>query len=192
MEPATKNRAAKAKARLKLVVWEETRGLLPRLLWVRLLSRLLPDATPETIADWLRLVGARVGGGTRITKLPYLNGRRHLFGHLAIGRDCLIEDEVVLDLQEHITVGDRVHLAQGAMLLTSTHQIGPKEHRAGTLERMPVVIEDDVTVGAGALICPGVRVRARAIVDARAMVNKDVPEGAFVTGNPAAVRPRTL
>lgn len=189
MEPASKNPDESIKAKLKLIVWEETRGIHFELLWLRVLALLFPDATPEARADWLRSVGATIGPRTSFLKLPYMNGRRpHLFKNLNIGRDCLIEDRVVLDLQEHIELGDDVHLAEGAMILTSTHEIGPKEHRAGALQRMPVTIESGVKVGAGALICPGVRVGAGAVVDARAMVNKDVPAGAFVSGNPAIVK----
>lgn len=189
MEHASRS-PAEIRAKLKLIVWEETRGLHPKLVWLQVLSRLLPDATPAAIADWFRSVGVPVGSGTLITKLPRINGQRGLFSHLTIGEGCFIDEHVVLDLQERIDLGDRVHLAKGAMLLTSTHEIGPKEHRAGALQRLPVVIESGARIGAGALICPGVRVGADAIVDAHAMVNKDVPRGAFVAGNPATVRKR--
>ena len=49
----------------------------------------------------------------------------------------------------------------------------------------PVVIEDDVWVGIGALILKGVRVGRRARIAAGAVVTRDVPEGATVAGNPA-------
>ncbi|OQX67264.1 MAG: hypothetical protein B6A08_16255 [Sorangiineae bacterium NIC37A_2] len=189
MEPASKNPEESIRARIKLVVWEETRGIHFELLWLRVLKLLFPDATPETRAEWLRSLGAEIGPETRFLTLPYLNGQRpRVLKKLSIGRNCLIEDKVVLDLQEHIEIGDDVHLAPGAMILTSTHEIGPKEHRAGALQRMPVTIESGVKIGPGALICPGVRVGAGAIVDARAMVNKEVPAGAFVSGNPATVK----
>lgn len=189
MEPASKNPDESVKAKLKLVIWEETRGIHFELLWLRLLALLFPDATPELRAEWLRSVGATIGPGTRFLTLPYMNGRRpRVFGNLSMGRNCLIEEKVVLDLQEHIEIGDDVHLAEGAMILTSTHEIGPKEHRAGALQRLPVTIESGVKIGPGALICPGIRVGAGAVVDARAMVNKDVPAGAFVSGNPATVK----
>lgn len=167
---------------------EETSGLHPKLIWLRLLSHLLPDATPQTIAEWLRSVGVKVGRGTLIEKLPFLTGGRELLENLAIGENCVIEASVVFDLQDRIEIGDGVHLARSAMLLTSTHQIGSKEHRAGPLQLAPVIVEAGAKIGPGALLCPGVRVGAGAQVDAAAMVNKDVPSGAFASGNPATMK----
>lgn len=190
MEHASKSRVAKAKAKLRQIAWEETRGLHLKLIWLRILSILLPDATPAAISEWLRSVGVPVGSGTLVSKLPHFNGKRPLFANLAIGRGCLIEEDVVLDLQDRIELGDHVHLAQGAMLLTSTHQIGPKEHRAGPLQLAPVIVEANAKIGPGALICPGVRIGAGATIDARAMVNKDIPAGSFASGNPATAKPR--
>ncbi len=53
--------------------------------------------------------------------------------------------------------------------------------------RKPIVIEDDVWIGAGAFIGPGVRIGQGAVVGARAVVFKDVPRWKVVAGNPAQV-----
>ncbi|MCI0560697.1 MAG: hypothetical protein MN733_19605, partial [Nitrososphaera sp.] len=55
------------------------------------------------------------------------------------------------------------------------------------LIRMPIVIEDDVWIGAGAFIGPGVKVGQGAVVGARAVVTKDVPPWKIVAGNPACI-----
>jgi maltose O-acetyltransferase len=51
----------------------------------------------------------------------------------------------------------------------------------------PVDIGDDVWVGGGALILPGVRIGARAIIGAGSVVTRDVPGGVFAAGNPCRV-----
>ncbi len=55
------------------------------------------------------------------------------------------------------------------------------------LSASPVIIEDDVLIGANAVILEGVRVGKGAIVAAGAIVTQDVPAGAVVAGTPAKV-----
>lgn len=75
------------------------------------------------------------------------------------------------------TVGRRCHISAGAIL-------------AGVIEppsATPVVIGDDVVVGANAVILEGVHVGNRAVVAAGAVVTRDVPENAVVAGAPARI-----
>ena len=51
----------------------------------------------------------------------------------------------------------------------------------------PVEIGADVWVGGGAIILPGVRIGARAVIGAGSVVTRDVPEGVFAAGNPCGV-----
>ncbi len=52
----------------------------------------------------------------------------------------------------------------------------------------PIVIEDDVWIGANAVILPGVKIGRHSVVAAGAVVNKDVPSGTLVAGVPATVK----
>jgi acetyltransferase-like isoleucine patch superfamily enzyme len=61
-----------------------------------------------------------------------------------------------------------------------THEYLVEEYRIGDVE-----IGDHVMIGANTTILPGVRIGDRAVVGAGSVVTKDVPEGAFVAGNPA-------
>jgi len=92
-----------------------------------------------------------------------------------IGEGTMIDMNVVLG--GRAIVGKRCHIGAGTVL-------------AGVIEppsAQPVVIEDDVMIGANAVVIEGVRVGRGAVVAAGAIVLQDVPEGAVVAGNPAKI-----
>ena len=74
-----------------------------------------------------------------------------------------------------------------AMILTSSHEIGPKEHRAGPTVQAPVMIHDGVWIGPRSIVLPGITIGEGAIVAPGALVNKDVPAHTRVAGAPAKV-----
>ncbi len=92
-----------------------------------------------------------------------------------IGKKTMIDMNVVIGGRG--TVGDNCHIGAGTVI-------------AGVIEPPsadPVVVEDDVVVGANAVILEGVRVGKGAVVAAGAIVTEDVPENAVVAGTPARV-----
>lgn len=92
-----------------------------------------------------------------------------------VGEGSMIDMGAVLG--GRATVGKRCHIAAGAVL-------------AGVIEppsAQPVVIGDDVVVGANAVVLEGVHVGNGAVVAAGAVVTQDVPENAVVAGTPARV-----
>lgn len=86
-----------------------------------------------------------------------------------------------------ITVGDRVMFAPNVTISTTGHPVHPDLRTDGSQFSAPVVIEDDVWVGAGAVILPGVTVGRGSVVAAGAVVTGDVPPMTVVGGVPARV-----
>jgi acetyltransferase-like isoleucine patch superfamily enzyme len=86
-----------------------------------------------------------------------------------------------------IHVGDRVMVASHVAISTVTH-----DHQArvmwNTVVTKPIRIEDDVWIGAHAVILPGVTIGRGAVVGAGSVVTHDVPPFAVVTGVPARVQ----
>lgn len=116
-------------------------------------------------------------------------GLRVLSPRLTIRRGAFLNYECLLDNQEAwITIGERAFLASRVSVLTTTHEPGSAEQRAGELRCEPVMIGAGAWIGTGATILPGVTVGEGAIVGAGAVVTRAVAPGATVTGVPA--RPR--
>jgi maltose O-acetyltransferase len=93
---------------------------------------------------------------------------------------------VVLDVAP-VLIGSGVLFGPAAQIYAATHPLGAAERRKGLESGRPVEIGDDVWVGGGAIICPGVRVGARSVVGAGSVVTRDIPAGVFAAGNPCRV-----
>ena len=105
---------------------------------------------------------------------------------IVIGRDVGVSG-CVISAAKSIHIGDRVLIGSGALIFDSDlHPLeGGIRHGRGACE--PIVIEDDVFIGARAIVLKGVTIGKSAIVGAGAVVTKDVPAGARVVGNPARI-----
>lgn len=104
---------------------------------------------------------------------------------LTIGRACSINYGVSLGATGSITLGDRVRLGPYVMVVdTDFHD--PLQRHVRPPPR-PVVLEDDVWVGAKACIMPGVKIGRGSIVGTGAVVTRDVPPFTVVGGVPAKV-----
>ena len=92
-----------------------------------------------------------------------------------IGKGTMIDMGTILG--GRATVGDHCHIGAGAVL-------------AGVIEpasATPVIVEDNVLIGANAVVIEGVHIGKNAVVAAGAVVIEDVPENAVVAGSPARV-----
>jgi maltose O-acetyltransferase len=169
--------------RLQTILAEETAGVHPRLNIALFFATLFPQRRIEL----LRWAGVTIGVGTVLQSNPRLNGKKQLTRNLAIGTDCWIGADVTLDLEDRISIGDNTTIGHQVMLLTSSHQIGPKEHRAGEILRAQIVVENGAWLGPRCVVLPGVTIGAGAVVAAGALVNKDVAPHTRVAGTPARV-----
>ena len=93
---------------------------------------------------------------------------------------------VILDVAP-VTIGSRVMFGPAVQLYAATHPLNAKERSAGRELGKPIVIGDDVWIGGSTVVCPGVRIGARAVIGAGSVVTKDIPEGVLAVGNPCRV-----
>ncbi|EXJ11559.1 sugar O-acetyltransferase [Imhoffiella purpurea] len=93
---------------------------------------------------------------------------------------------VVLDVAE-VSIGDNVLVGPGVQILTASHPLDSTLRRQGQEFGIPVVIENDVWIGAGAIICPGVTIGAKSVIGAGSVVTKNIGSGVLAVGNPCKV-----
>jgi maltose O-acetyltransferase len=93
---------------------------------------------------------------------------------------------VALDVAA-ITIGDDVQIGPYVQLLTPTHPLDPALRRDKWEAAEPITIGDNVWLGGGVVVLPGVRIGADSVVGAGAVVTRDLPAGVVAVGNPARV-----
>lgn len=88
-----------------------------------------------------------------------------------------------------IIIGNNSTLAYRVTVLTTANPNGPYNKLAEIYKPMtaPVIIEDNVWIGAGSIILPGVKIGSMSVVAAGSVVTKDVPAGVLVAGIPARI-----
>lgn len=83
-----------------------------------------------------------------------------------------------------VRVVSRVLFGPAVQIYAATHPMSVAERRTGLEAGRAVEIGDDVWVGGGAIICPGVRIGACSVIGAGSVVTRDIPDGMFAAGNP--------
>lgn len=129
----------------------------------------------------LRNINARIEPGAIIRDKVTIGDNAVIMMGAIINIGAVIGEGTMIDmgavLGGRATVGKNCHIGAGAVL-------------AGVIEppsATPVIVEDNVLIGANAVVIEGVRIGKGAVVGAGAIVIEDVPAGAVVTGNPARI-----
>jgi maltose O-acetyltransferase len=93
---------------------------------------------------------------------------------------------VALDVAE-IRIGEDVQIGPNVQLLTPTHPIDPDLRRAKWEAAEPITIGDNVWLGGGVVVCPGVTIGHDTVVGAGSVVTRDLPPRVVAVGSPARV-----
>ena len=103
---------------------------------------------------------------------------------VSIGNCCRFQSNVFLS--DGTEIGNYVFIGPGAVLLTDKYPTAKKAiEKRWKIDR--IIVGDEVVIGGGAVILPGVKIGNNAVIGAGSVVTKDVPAYAVVCGNPAKV-----
>jgi maltose O-acetyltransferase len=86
-----------------------------------------------------------------------------------------------------VTIGDDVQIGPGVQLLTALHPVAAGPRRDKWEAAKPITIGDNVWLGGGAIVLPGVTIGDNTVVGAGAVVTRDLPPDVVAVGNPARV-----
>ena len=105
----------------------------------------------------------------------------------SIGAGTFINSGAVILDVGRVTIGADVQIGPNVQLLTPTHPLDPEQRRSGAEAAEPITIGDNVWLGGGVIVCPGVTIGQDTVVGAGAVVTRDLPPGVLAVGNPARV-----
>lgn len=104
-----------------------------------------------------------------------------------IGRGTFINYDCVLLDTAAITIGADCQIAPRVQLLTAEHPVDAAARRAGWESARPIAIGDNVWLGGGVIVCPGVTIGDDSVIGAGSVVTRDVAAGVVAAGSPARV-----
>ncbi|MHB1139004.1 MAG: sugar O-acetyltransferase [Microthrixaceae bacterium] len=138
------------------------------------------DAERRVILE--ELLG-QIGEGTEIRPPLYVD-----YGYqIHIGARSFVNFGLVALDVGRITIGDDVQIATNVQLLTPTHPLDPQLRRDKWEAAEPITIGDNVWLGGGVIVLPGVTIGENTVVGAGSVVTNDLPPNVVAVGNPARV-----
>jgi len=134
----------------------------------------------------------KMNNGARYSDLGY-NGKCRIdlrdSALLTIGNNVGMSD-VTISCHERITIGDNIILGAGVQLRdTDSHSLNPLDRLNGqdwtSKKTSPIVIKNNVFIGACSIVLKGVTIGNNAIIGAASVVTKNIPDNEIWAGNPA-------
>ena len=135
-----------------------------------------------------------IGAGTKIWQYVVVLPDAVIGADCNVCSHCFIENDVVIG--DRVTIKNGVQLWDGLRIadevfvgpnVTFTNDRYPRSQNPD-VKLLRTLVEKGASIGAGAVICPGITIGAGAMVAAGAVVTRDVSAGTMVVGNPATIR----
>ena len=137
---------------------------------------------------------AKIGNNVKIDVPFYCDYGQHI----SIGNNVIININCTFVDCNKITIGNNVIIASNVQIYTATHPVNISDrlldnwsynnpHAFFNTYALPVTIEDNVWIGGGVIILPGVTIGKNSVIGAGSVVNKSIPPNSLAVGNPCKV-----
>lgn len=133
--------------------------------------------------ELLKQIFAEVGEGCWIE--PPLRANWGCNTHL--GKNVYANFNLTLVDDTHVYIGDSVMIGPNVTITAAGHPIDPDLRRQVMQYNFPVRIEENVWIGAGAILLPGVTVGKNSVIGAGSVVTRDIPPNVVALGTPCRV-----
>ncbi len=133
--------------------------------------------------ELLKVLLAEVGENCYIEPPLHANWGRNT--HL--GSNVYANFNLTLVDDTDVYIGDSVMIGPNVTIATAGHPIDPELRRKVAQFNIPVRIGNNVWIGAGAIILPGITIGDDSVIGAGSIVTKDIPAGVVAVGNPCRV-----
>jgi acetyltransferase-like isoleucine patch superfamily enzyme len=107
--------------------------------------------------------------------------------NIEIGEDFYANYNLVILDPHKVVIGDNVFIAPNVGLHTAGHPLDVKQRNAGLEFARPITIGNNVWIGAGVNVMPGVRIGDNSVIGAGSVVTRDVPPNVVAAGVPCRV-----
>jgi len=122
-----------------------------------------------------------IGNGSRIGRKCQISSE-FSDSKFDLGKNSFIDKKSLIDFSGNLIINDNVTISEGVMIETHSHGLNPR----GKADKKSLVIENNVWIGAHAMILPNVNVIGEnSVIGAGSIVTKDVNPYTIIAGNPA-------
>lgn len=145
-------------------------------------NQLLPSKSKEKATILAKLLG-NFGPGSYIEPPFRANWGRNTY----FGKNVYANFNLSLVDDTTITIMDEVMIGPNVTICTAEHPLGPALRKAKAQYNLPVLIKENVWIGANSIILPGVTIGENSVIGAGSLVTKDIPDNVLAFGSPCRV-----
>lgn len=144
------------------------------------------ELRPKDIAGrnaLLRKILGAAGDGLLVEQPFYCD-----YGYnIRVGKNFFANFNLVILDEAPVTFGDNVFVAPNCGFYTAGHPVDAPERNIGLEYARPITVGDDVWIGAGVSVLPGVTIGSNCVIGAGSVVSRDIPSNSIAVGNPCRV-----
>lgn len=155
------------------------------------------EACKELCYDFNQLRPSQVEEQTALIKRLFGKTKEHFtitapfwcdYGYnIEIGENFYTNHNCVILDGAKVVFGDNVFIAPNCGFYTAGHALDVEQRNQGLEYAYPITVGDNVWIGGGVQVMPGVTIGSDTVIGAGSLVNKDIPTGVLAAGNPCRV-----